>query len=253
MELVEPPDIAAYRQQWPAQAFLSRISVPEASDYFAAGHFAQFAPKEIMIREHADDQVVYLMISGCVKVFSEKTTDSCGALLAIRIGGDIVGELSAMDRRRRSANVAVCSRQPALVCVVERTAFMDVLTRHPRTHMVLSSVIGAKLRAATRRRADIARNSPVVRMARLLVELADDYGQPSHDRRGVLIGIKLSQIELGSLIGVSGPTAQRALRHLRAMGLIDTSGRPLIIHDMKRLRAVAASPSNDGGVEPGEA
>jgi CRP/FNR family transcriptional regulator, cyclic AMP receptor protein len=247
MEFTGLPGFAAYRLDWPEQAFLARIPEDVVADCFRAGRFAWFAPGAIMIDEHAEDQTVYLLVSGYVKVFSKST----GALLAIRVGGDVVGELSLLDRGPRSASVAVCSREAALACVLDRAAFTDVLTRYPAAHVVLSSVIGAKLRASTRRRVDIVGSSSFVRMARMLVELADDYGQPSHDRRGALIGIKLNQVELGSLIGVSAPTAQRALRRLRELGLIDTNGRPLIIHDLARLRVLASS-SDDGEVETAE-
>jgi len=240
MEPIAPPNIVAHRQEWPARTFLSRISAAAANNFFSAGRFVRFDPRETMIYEGADDRTVYLLISGCVKVTSNLDAKSPGVLLAIRIAGDVVGELAAMDGQRRSASVQVCGRQPARVCIVEGEDFTRVLARHPDAHVVLSSVIGAKLRAATRRRIDIADCSPTVRMARVLVELAQDYGQPLHDQRGVLIAVNLRQVELGSLIGVSDPTAQRALRDLRKAGLIDTSQRPLIINDVERLRAAAA-------------
>ncbi|MGH4010856.1 MAG: helix-turn-helix domain-containing protein [Pseudonocardiaceae bacterium] len=64
-----------------------------------------------------------------------------------------------------------------------------------------------------------------------------------------MIGLDLTQVELGSLVGVTRPTAERALRELRVAGLVDTGGRRLIVRDEQGLRAVAdecISPSDDG-------
>lgn len=240
MEPIDRPNIAAYEQEWPKRAFLRRISAPAARSCFSAGRFVRYAPREIMIHEGADDQTVHLLISGCVKVISIQDAQSHGgALLAVRIGGDIVGELSTIDGRRRSASVQVCSWKPAVVCLVDGGEFLRVLEQHPEGHVVLSQVIGSKLRASTRRRIDIADCPPTTRMARLLLELAYDYGQPSPDQRSVMIGISLNQEELGALIGVSKATAHRALRNLRAARLINPSQRPLIIYNVEGLRTAA--------------
>jgi Mn-dependent DtxR family transcriptional regulator len=65
-----------------------------------------------------------------------------------------------------------------------------------------------------------------------------------------VIGLDITQVELGSLVGVTRPTAERALRELRVAGLVDTGGRRLIVLDQQGLRAVAheglSSPSDDG-------
>ncbi|HEX6359667.1 Crp/Fnr family transcriptional regulator [Actinophytocola sp.] len=239
METVGRPNIAVHRLEWPERAFLSCISDRAAQTYFSVGNFVRYAPRETMIREGAADRTVHLLISGCVKVISKQGTQSAGTLLAVRVGGDVVGELATIDERRRSAGVEVCSWQPALVCVIDGVDFLRVLDSYPEDHVALSRVIGSKLRAATRRRVDIGDCPPVTRMARMLVELAEDYGQPSHDQRSVMIRIGLTQAELGSLIGISKATAERALRSLREAGLVGTAHRPLMIYDMAGLRVTA--------------
>jgi CRP-like cAMP-binding protein len=124
-----------------------------------------------------------------------------------------------------------------VACVVDSEVFMRALDQDG--HVELSKAIVSKLRAMTRRRIDMADCTPVVRMARLLLELNRDYGRPSGERGGAMIRMGLTQEEFGALIGVSKPTAHRALRELRRKGLVSTSSRPLIIHDVNELRIVA--------------
>lgn len=237
MESIQLGNIAGYRKDWPKRAFLSRISADTARTCFSAGHFARYDPREVMIREGEDDRTVHLLISGCVKVISAPNEQSSGTLLAVRTGGDIVGELSTLDGQRRSASVQVCSWTQVVACVVDSEDFMRALD--PNGHVELSKAIGSKLRSMTQRRIDMADYPPVVRMARLLVELAQDYGETSRGHHGAMIRMGLTQAEFGALIGVSKPTAHRALRALRGKGLVNTSSRPLIIHNVNELRAVA--------------
>jgi CRP/FNR family transcriptional regulator, cyclic AMP receptor protein len=233
MESIELGNIASYRKGWPPRAFLSRISADTARTCFSAGHVARYEPREVMIREGEEDRTVHLLLAGCVKVTSALN----GTLLAVRTGGDIVGELSTIDGERRSASVQVCSWTQAVACAVDSEDFMRALDQE--AHVELSKAIVSKFRAVTRRRIDMADCTPVVRMARLLVELAHDYGEPSHGRPGAMISMGLTQEEFGELIGVSKPTAHRALGELRRKGLVNTASRPLIIHDVKKLRTEA--------------
>lgn len=237
MESIEPANLAGYRKTWPARAFLSRLPADTVRECFAAGRFARYDARELMIREGEEGRTVHLLLSGSVKVISIPTARSPGTLLAVRTGGDVVGELSTLDGERRSASVQVCSWAQVVACVVDRDAFMRALG--PAGQVELSKAIVSKLRSVTRRRVDMADRSPVVRMARLLDELARDYGEPSHGRHSAMIGMGLTQAELGALIGVSKPTAHRALGELRKKGLVNTSSRPLIIHDVGKLRTAA--------------
>lgn len=231
MESIELGNPAGYRKDWPRRAFLSRITAETAQTCFSAGRFVRYEPREVMIREGEHDRTVHLLISGCVKVIS------AGTLLAVRTGGDIVGELSTLDGERRSASVEVCGWTQVVACVLDSEDFTRALDADG--HRELGRAIGSKLRSMTQRRVDMADCAPEVRMARLLVELAQDYGETSHGRPGALIGIGLTQAEFGALIGVSKPTAHRALRALRGRGLVNTASRPLVIHDVNELRAVA--------------
>jgi CRP-like cAMP-binding protein len=237
MEPTTAPDIASYRREWPATSFLAQISESAAGSCFVAGRFARFSPQETLIRQYTDQRSVFLLISGCVKVTADLEAADTRALLAIRVGGDVLGELSAMDGQRRSATVQVCGREPAIACVIDGPEFFRVLTKYPDALLTLTAAVGVKLRAATRRRVDFLNCTAPVRMARALVELADDHGQRVPE--GIMIGVNLKQIELGTLIGVHEAAAQRALRRLRQAGLVETSHRRPIIRDIERLRAVA--------------
>jgi CRP-like cAMP-binding protein len=72
----------------------------------------------------------------------------------------------------------------------------------------------------------------------VLVELADDHGRPLVGD-SVLIALDLTQIELGTLIGVGESSVLRALRELKERGLLDTRGRRTVVRSLQSLREVA--------------
>ena len=61
------------------------------------------SPGLVLIREGDPGTAVYLLLAGSVKVTG--ATDEGGSLLAIRVGGDLVGELAVLDGRPRVATV----------------------------------------------------------------------------------------------------------------------------------------------------
>lgn len=243
MEAVTAREVELGRGTWPAKSFLARAGESMINALLAAGALMRIAPRSIFIREgDRADRSIYLLISGFVKVTSTLEKGPGYALLAVRAGGDLVGELSALDGQQRSASVQVCGTVPAVACRLEGPAFVRVLEEHSEMSLVLTTSISAKLRTAIRRRIDVAVHDPDVRMARVLVELAEDYGRATG--AGVTIGIDLTHLELGTAIGTSRATAYRALRALRDVHLVSTQPE-LIIRDIAALRAYARLSTTD--------
>jgi hypothetical protein len=68
--------------------------------------------------------------------------------------------------------------------------------------------------------------------------MAEDHGFQPRGKE-LVVGVNLTQIELGTLVGVAEITAQRGLRQLRRSGLVVTDERRLIIRDLDALRDAA--------------
>ena len=154
------------------------------------------------------------------------------AVLAFRSSGDILGELSALDGEPRSATATVLEPVEALVLTVGQ--FRDFLCAHPRMALGLLEMLSRRLRDADRKRVEFGAYDSVGRVARRLVELAEDFGVP--DRGGVRITLSLSQEELAGWVGASRKAVSNALRWLRGRGLVETGRRSITIRDVDALR-----------------
>jgi CRP-like cAMP-binding protein len=198
------------------------------------GAKVEYAPGRVLIHEGDDSTHVCVLIHGCVKV-TATNADGHVALLAIRMGGDIVGEVASLDNRPRSATVIAAG--PVAVRVISRAEFLGLLTRYPDAAIAVGASVAAKLRWANERRVDFGGLEAKVRLARVLYELATVYGQ--RVGTGVVIGVAFSQSELASLVGVAEATVHRALAELRRHDVIKTGYRQTTVRDLTALRHLA--------------
>ncbi|QKG21700.1 Crp/Fnr family transcriptional regulator [Actinomadura verrucosospora] len=172
----------------------------------------------------------------CVKVTAGLPNGAEG-LLGIRVCGDIVGELAALHGTPRSANVVACSD---LYAHVIRSGDLKVfLSRFPEAWLALSNTIADRLEWANQRRLDFTGYSVAVRLARVVLLLADRHGRAVET--GTTLGVSLSHEELGMLIGARKDAVFQALSKLRKAGYITSAYRSVVIVDDAGLRRFAGS------------
>jgi CRP/FNR family cyclic AMP-dependent transcriptional regulator len=236
---------------WPTGSLLGGLTRETQARLLGLGVKEQYnEPTRVLVKEHDEEsKIVYLLLSGMVKVTAN--SGDAQSLLAIRLGGDLIGEISALDNSPRLATVTTVG--PVLARVIKQADFVGFLARNPDVSLAITRSITDKLRNATKSRIDFASYPPAVRLARVLLELARRYGADSP--QGRMICCQLSQAELATLAGTKEPTAQRALRELREAGIIASGYRVMIIVDLPRLseranpfpgkRLAGQSPSGD--------
>jgi len=229
---------------WPQRSFLGSLPDAPLGALLALGTQREFAANASMIVTGDDCTDVMVLIDGWAKVVAA-AGEGGQALLALRFGGDLLGEQSALENEPRS--VTVVSAGPAVVRVVGRGPFLRFLMDWPEAGIAVSRALSAKLRWATSRRIDFGGLPVIARLGRVLVELAERDGRPLHGR--VELGCTLTQPELAAMIGASEPSVHKALRQLRGDGVIETGYRRIVITDETALAAVA-SP---GQAWPGDA
>jgi CRP-like cAMP-binding protein len=222
---------------------MSRLDAQAADELLrlAAGSF--YEPGTILIRQGARSSHVYLLesaprgTSACVKI-TATSENGIETLLGIRAAGDVVGEIGVLGQRPRSATVTTCS--PLIGHPIPADAFMSFLARRPHAWHAVSLMIADRLDWANHRRIDLAGYDVAVQIARVIIHILDLYGSCSSNTGE--LGVRLSQPELGSLVGASKEAAVKAVRRLREMGLIETGYRTIIVRDVTGLRAAAGLP-----------
>ncbi|MFJ4652324.1 Crp/Fnr family transcriptional regulator [Nocardia sp. NPDC088792] len=228
---------------WPERTFMARLSPASRRDVLKLGTQTFCPPGRVLIRQGDFGETVYLLrsrdrtVSACAKIASET-----GRLLAIRVSGEVVGELGALTPANpRSATVTVCTA--TIAHSIPGPAFLSFLNTHPDGWQILSRTIADRLAWSDLRRLDFGECSVPVRLARLLVEFAESYGRQilvERDGRGRAevceITVQLSYEELGNLVGAGVDAVGLAMKDMRAAGLACLHNRHIVVHDLPGLR-----------------
>jgi CRP/FNR family cyclic AMP-dependent transcriptional regulator len=215
---------------------LSALSTEDREALLRLGGPRVFQPGEALINEGVHETETFVLLKGFCKVVSNTATGRA-VLLSVRVGGEVVGELSALDDKPRSATVIACTRVVARE--ISQRKLLSYLAERPSAAQAIRSAVVEELRRATRFRACLSGGSVAARLAFMLDYLAATYGRPCAE--GVRIEVPFSQPELASLIGASEPSLHRALTRMRQAGIIHTSYRCVIVRDHPALRALAES------------
>jgi len=195
----------------------------------------RFRAKEVLFREGEPGDTVVAIGSGRVKV-SLLTRSGREIVLAIKEPGELVGELSAIDGRPRSATATAL--EPVEALTLPAPAFLEFVDAHSRLAVRLLRVLAAQIRATDLRSAERDAGDITGRVARRLVELAERFGE--HRGSGMEITLTLSQDDLAGWVGATREATSRALARLRADGCVATGRQRITLTDLDTLRGFCA-------------
>jgi CRP-like cAMP-binding protein len=182
----------------------------------------EFKKDELLIEQGSAPGRLVIVQAGLVKVSSRSATGT-EAVLAIRGTGDILGEMSSVDNRPRSASVTALT--PVQALVLDPPVF-DELLRRPSTARALATVLARRLRDADLQRLQYGSNASVTqRVATLLYGLIA-YGRW---RNGHVVLDMLSQEDLGRAVAASRSSVNRSLRELSERKILTTQRQRIII------------------------
>jgi CRP/FNR family transcriptional regulator, cyclic AMP receptor protein len=206
-----------------------------------AGTPRRWTAGAVIFSEGERSDHVILIRSGQVKV-AASAINGKQAILAFRGAGDLIGELASIDGRPRSATVTAFTEVTAVS--LTGAEFRHLLRESPRTAFELLRVIVSRAREADLRRLEFGAYDVQARLASLLLDLVERYGEHTAGDDTVIIRLALSQTELADASGASRETVTKALKRYRELGAIRTSRRRIEVVKIDVLRALA------GGAHP---
>ncbi|MCO1657346.1 Crp/Fnr family transcriptional regulator [Pseudonocardia humida] len=177
----------------------------------SVGHTRAWRQGSIIFREGEPASSVLLIESGRAKAVLSAASGK-QVVLAVRGPGDLLGEFAALDRQARSASIqAVTDLQGQ---VVTADALVGHLASDPEAALELLRLVVSRLREADLRRLDFGALDTTGRIASYLVERTRRQRAPGW--------LHLTQTDLGQSVGASREATVKALRKLRAAGLVET-------------------------------
>lgn len=228
-ELVE--DRVRLLERAPLFSVLDSRQLEELASRFYA---VSFRRNEMIFREGEPAERLFLIDQGSVKL---TVSSSAGAelLIAVLGGGQIFGELAVIDRgpRAMSARAMVECRLYSLGSDV----FWTVLENQPALARRLLELMARRLRRSDQTSQDLVFFDAPTRLARKLLELAEEHGAPTGREDEIRLTIKLTQEEMAQMIGVTRGSANRLIASFCDRGLLDwNEGQPVLLSPEGLLR-----------------
>ncbi len=181
----------------------------------------------IVVRAGDKTDFVYLVLSGSLKVL---VSDEEGreVILSMLGPGELFGEMGVLDDNPRSATVVTVV--PSDLIVIAKSDFKRVLQENFEVSMFIMRNLVARLRTADRKIESLALMDVYGRVARLLLEMADEVNGEK------VVNRKISKQDIAKMIGASREMVSRVMKDLHLQGLIEeTNGK---IHLRERLETV---------------
>jgi CRP/FNR family cyclic AMP-dependent transcriptional regulator len=220
---VEPRliNLAALRQN---SVLFAALADAEAWELIGLARQESAPAKHAVFQVGQTGDSLYIVLEGRVKV-SLLSEEGKEAILSILGAGEVFGEMSLFDGDSRSATVT--TMEPCRFLVLRRQIFLPYLEKRVHVMLELISEMSQRLRATNTMVGNLSFLNLSARLARILLNLVQQYGKVS--KQGIVIGLRLSQEELGHLVGVSRESVNRQLRNWVESGLIEYDHGTLIV------------------------
>jgi len=207
----------------------SDLSAAELARFAEVTREREYPKNSVILFEDDPGDALYVVSGGQVKVVLIGE-DGREVILSVLNDGDFFGEMSLIDDEPRSAHV-IAMRDSRLL-VLRRDDFQQQIQQHPSIALKVLKVMVQRLRRADAKIGGLVLLDVNGRVARLLLDLADESGGPRITR-------KLTHHTIAQMIGSSRETVSRAMRELVERGLIDVTRREITIRDRDGLASLA--------------
>ena len=169
---------------------------------------------------------LYIVINGRLKVMM---SDEQGreVILSILGPGEFFGEMGLLDDSPRSASVV--SLEACELLTISKTDFKRSLAENFDLSLLVMRGLVKRLREADQKIGSLALMDVYGRVARLLLEMAEDI-----DGEKVVVK-KLSKQDIAKMIGASREMVSRVMKDLQLGGYVEVRGRSIVLRDNIRL------------------
>jgi len=215
--------------------FFAELSEADVGLVMQIAQKRRYEGRRVIVRQGDADGDLYAVLRGHLKVTA---CDRHGheIVMSLMQPGDVFGEIAFLDGGARSATVT--SLDSCELLVIRRADFLLLLRRVPTISMALLNVMAKRIRRLSESAQDSAFLDVKSRLAKRLVDLADQFGTPLGSGQ-VALKVRLSQQELGDMVQATRESVNKCLREWAKEGIIQQNGRQLVIEDRQRLGALA--------------
>ena len=188
-----------------------------------------YPKNSVILFEDDPGDALFVVATGQVKVVLIGE-DGREVILSVLGEGQFFGEMSLIDDEPRSAHVI--AMEDSNLVVLRREDFEGILLQTPLIAVALLKELTRRLRQADEKVGSLVLLDVHGRVARLMLEMADEEG-------GERITRRLTHHTIAQMIGSSRETVSRTMRDLVDKGHIAVSRKDIVIRDRTALEQAA--------------
>lgn len=196
-----------------------------------------YQTREIVFAPSREPHSVYLLELGRVRIYRVSPTGS-ETTFGFVSPGEVFGELAAFGDYPRESYAEAAA--PSTVLKIDKGVFQSVVSHSPGLVIEVARQIGDRFKRIESRVENLVFSRVRTRVARILLELAEDFGRQEEEGTG--FDITLSQSDLATLVGATRQTVNAALQELDQEGLIAVRGQRIVLLEPALLRENAERP-----------
>jgi CRP/FNR family cyclic AMP-dependent transcriptional regulator len=219
--------VANLLKEIPLFTGLNETDLSELETHLVYRHY----PKNQIIFHKGDEgSNLYIIKKGSARVILPSPQGE-EVILAILTAGEIIGELSFIDGKNRSATVEVLEDTEMLL--LSRHDFFNFLSKRFDAVLRILAILTQRLRETDNLIEEAYFLDITSRVARKIISLGKQFGINEH---GVIkINIRITQSNLAAMVGASRESVNKQIRVFKQKGLVSMDKGYLEILDHVRL------------------
>jgi CRP-like cAMP-binding protein len=222
-----PRDVSDALASAPLFAGLAPLDIEQIAGRMVRRRFGR---GDVILSQGGAAGAMHVITRGSVKI-TIASDEGKEMILAILRRGELFGEIAALDGGARSATVT--STEATETAALSRQDLLEFVRAHPEFALRLIATLAQRLRRVDERLEDAHFLDLDARLAKVLVDLGEEQGQPLPDGSTKIF---LTQSELASMIGATRVSANRLLKTFEAAGLVRRGRSAIVITNLNALR-----------------
>ncbi|MDT8717542.1 Crp/Fnr family transcriptional regulator [Clostridium sp. 19966] len=192
----------------------------------------EYSKGDTIFTEGNTASTLYFVNEGKIKLY-KYTKDGKEQILHVLSEGDFFGELDLIKPSQYGFNAKAIVNSK--ICTLTKEEMKAIMLRKPEIGIKLLETMGERLSKVENLVQNLATNDVDSRMAYLIMDLMEKYGEKSEEN--ISVKLPLSREEMANYIGVTRETISRKLKKFEEEKLIELVGtKNILILDEEGLK-----------------
>jgi CRP-like cAMP-binding protein len=214
-----------------AKHFLLREADPKTLDQLtAASVVVSYGNRQRIFDKGDDGDRLLGVLRGQVRIYVI-SSEGRELIMNVIMPDELFGEISLIDGKPRSASAVAVGDTDLLH--IKRADLQALLQKNSELCFKFMTVLCERVRWTSGLLEDASLLDLTARLAKRLLNLAEGVGEKEGD--AIRISVKLSQTDLGNMLGVTREAVNKQLREWKKDGLVDMQDGQVLIQDPKML------------------